>query len=196
MLDLGDTVRKMKREFGVDKVLAWHAMSGYWAGVDPEARGMAPFEPRRAHMLAPEGVREVDPEVSSDDIQEHLPVAHLCDCQEDVKFFLVDGEPESLIFTGVGTTMNIVTAVGVIALYSHYPVIHVTIPRQMQPELDQKRFGMVPSKRAESFFMAYHKYLKDNGVDGVKVETLRGRRSRMYCVLSLDFPRTSRLCGG
>lgn len=73
VLDLGDTVRKMKREFGVHKVLTWHAMSGYWAGVDPEARGMAPFEPRRAHLLAPEGVRKVDPEVSSNDIKQHLP---------------------------------------------------------------------------------------------------------------------------
>lgn len=50
--------------------------------------------------------------------------------------------------------------------------VRVTVLRQIQPELDQKRFGMVPSQRVESFFMAYHKYLKDSGVDGVKVKTL------------------------
>lgn len=39
----------------------------------------------------------------------------------------------------------------------------------MQPELDEKRFGMVKPSRAESFYLAYHKYLKKNGIDGVKV---------------------------
>lgn len=65
LLDLGDTVAKMKRDFGVDQVLAWHAMVGYWAGVEPEAPEMAPFEPRATKLLAPKGIREVDPEVSS-----------------------------------------------------------------------------------------------------------------------------------
>lgn len=55
------------------------------------------------------------------------------------------------------------TAIGIID-------VRVTFLRQMQPELDQKRFGMVPSQRVEDFFMAYHKYLKDSGVDGVKVK--------------------------
>lgn len=39
----------------------------------------------------------------------------------------------------------------------------------MQPELNEKRFGMVPAQRVEAFYLAYHKYLRDNGVDGVKV---------------------------
>lgn len=39
----------------------------------------------------------------------------------------------------------------------------------MQPELDEKSFGMVPADRIEAFYRAYHKYLKENGVDGVKV---------------------------
>lgn len=63
VLDLGDTVAKMKRDFGVDQVLAWHAMSGYWAGVQPDAPEMAPFGPHVTKLLVPEGVREVDPEV-------------------------------------------------------------------------------------------------------------------------------------
>lgn len=42
----------------------------------------------------------------------------------------------------------------------------------MQPELDGKRFGMVPARRVGEFYLAYHKYLKDNGVDGVKVRAI------------------------
>lgn len=64
LLDLGDTVGKMKRDFGVERVLAWHAMTGYWAGVEPEASEMVPFDPLVAKLLAPEGVRKVDPQVS------------------------------------------------------------------------------------------------------------------------------------
>ncbi|CAN0361930.1 unnamed protein product, partial [Ectocarpus sp. 13 AM-2016] len=56
LLDLGDTVGKMKRDFGVERVLAWHAMTGYWAGVEPEASEMVPFEPIVAKLLAPEGI--------------------------------------------------------------------------------------------------------------------------------------------
>lgn len=39
----------------------------------------------------------------------------------------------------------------------------------MQPELDEKRFGMLPLSKIEAFYRAYHGYLKNNGVDGVKV---------------------------
>lgn len=63
VLDLGDTVRKMKRDFGVEQVLAWHAMTGYWAGVESTAPEMAPFDPHLTELLAPKGIREVDPEV-------------------------------------------------------------------------------------------------------------------------------------
>lgn len=63
VLELGDTVGKMKRKYGVDKVLAWHAMAGYWAGVEPEATEMACFEPRVTKLVAPKGIREADPKV-------------------------------------------------------------------------------------------------------------------------------------
>lgn len=63
VLELGDTVGQMKRKFGVDKVLVWHAMAGYWAGVEPEAEEMAGFEPRVTKLLAPKGIREADPKV-------------------------------------------------------------------------------------------------------------------------------------
>lgn len=64
ILDLGDTVKKMKKDFGVDQVLAWHAMAGYWAGVEPEAPEMAAFDAHVTELSAPKGIREVDPEVS------------------------------------------------------------------------------------------------------------------------------------
>ncbi|CAM9418058.1 unnamed protein product, partial [Hapterophycus canaliculatus] len=102
VLDLGDTVGKIKGDFGVEQVLAWHAMAGYWGGVEPEAAEMAPFDPRIMKLLAPKGIRKVDPE--------------------------------------------------------------------MQPELDEKRFGMVKASRAEAFYLAYHRYLRENGIDGVKVD--------------------------
>lgn len=39
----------------------------------------------------------------------------------------------------------------------------------MQPELDEKKFGMVLPSRVGDFYSAYHTYLKKSGVDGVKV---------------------------
>lgn len=63
VLDLGDTVKKIKKDFGVDQVLAWHAMTGYWAGVEPEAPEMVVFNPHAVALSAPKGIREVDPEV-------------------------------------------------------------------------------------------------------------------------------------
>lgn len=63
VLDLGDTVRKMKTDFGVEQVLTWHAVVGYWAGVAPEAGGMQAFNPFFTRLLAPEGIRRVDPQV-------------------------------------------------------------------------------------------------------------------------------------
>lgn len=46
----------------------------------------------------------------------------------------------------------------------------------MQPELDAKHFGMVPSEKSGAFYRAYHTYLKENGVDGVKVVCLMSLR--------------------
>lgn len=63
MLDLGDTVGKMKGDFGVKEVLAWHAMAGYWAGVEPTAAEMDQFDPSLANLVAPAGIRDADPEV-------------------------------------------------------------------------------------------------------------------------------------
>lgn len=63
VLDLGDTVRKMKADFGVETVLAWHALTGYWAGVEPDAEEITEFQPFVTKLAAPDGIKQVDPEV-------------------------------------------------------------------------------------------------------------------------------------
>lgn len=63
ILDLGDTIRRIKSEFGIEQVLAWHAMVGYWAGVEPEASEMGAFGAFITKLLAPKGIRQVDPKV-------------------------------------------------------------------------------------------------------------------------------------
>jgi len=35
--DLAETVRRAKSEYGVEAFLAWHAVHGYWSGIDPVA---------------------------------------------------------------------------------------------------------------------------------------------------------------
>lgn len=57
----------------------------------------------------------------------------------------------------------------------------------MQPELDEKIFGMVTPRRVGDFYSAYHRYLKDSGIDGVKV-----RISAEHVVLSTLEVRSSR----
>lgn len=51
----------------------------------------------------------------------------------------------------------------------------------MQPELDDKRFGMVRLGNVEAFYRAYHGYLRDNGIDGVKVRARCMHCSRHAC---------------
>ena len=161
MLDLGDTVGKMKKNFGVDKVLAWHAMSGYWAGVEPTAEGMAPFQPRPTHLIAPEGIQEVDPKVHA---CFHIFFVHIrtfaLQLLNSTFGGSLDGQHH---FAALSCTF------GCVPLSCCFFVV-LLIDGQMQPELDQKRFGMIPANRVESFYLSYHKYLKDNGVDGVKVK--------------------------
>lgn len=38
---LGRTVRRLKREHGIDWVGAWHNIAGYWGGIDPEGEAFA-----------------------------------------------------------------------------------------------------------------------------------------------------------
>lgn len=54
---------KMKKKYGVEDVLTWHAMTGYWAGVESDAEELQRFHPFVAKLVAPEGIQTVDPEV-------------------------------------------------------------------------------------------------------------------------------------
>ncbi|CAM9329467.1 unnamed protein product, partial [Laminaria digitata] len=61
--DLSRTVSKAKKEFGIDYFLVWHAIAGYWAGVDLDSPELLKYKPRRAVLNAPPGIVEVDPDM-------------------------------------------------------------------------------------------------------------------------------------
>lgn len=48
--------RQAREEFGVDYFLVWHAIAGYWAGLDLDSPDLAKYKPRRAVLNAPPGV--------------------------------------------------------------------------------------------------------------------------------------------
>ncbi|KAG5175037.1 raffinose synthase or seed imbibition protein Sip1-domain-containing protein [Tribonema minus] len=106
-LDLRDTVQKAKTEHDIKYFLVWHAIAGYWAGVDMDAPDLFKFRPQRARLTAPLDIVAVDP---------------------DMKMFF-----------RVCKFLN-------------------------------KRFGVVPPEHIRAFYDEYHRYLRENGVDGVKVD--------------------------
>ncbi|CAM9742069.1 unnamed protein product, partial [Ectocarpus sp. 12 AP-2014] len=105
--DLSRTVKKAQEEFGIDYFLVWHAIAGYWAGVDLDSPDLVKYKPRRALLNRPPGIVEVDP---------------------DMKMFF-----------RVSKFLN-------------------------------KRFGVVPPEKIRSFYDDYHRYLRSQGVHGVKVD--------------------------
>ncbi|EKX38074.1 hypothetical protein GUITHDRAFT_165320 [Guillardia theta CCMP2712] len=44
-VQLGHLVRELKSDFGLQYTFCWHALTGYWLGVDPNAPGMERFQP-------------------------------------------------------------------------------------------------------------------------------------------------------
>lgn len=44
-----------RADFGIDYFLVWHAIGGYWAGVDLESPDLAKYKPRRASLNPPPG---------------------------------------------------------------------------------------------------------------------------------------------
>ncbi|CAN0263343.1 unnamed protein product, partial [Ectocarpus sp. 4 AP-2014] len=105
--DLSRTVKRAQEEFGIDYFLVWHAIAGYWAGVDLDSPDLVKYKPRRALLNRPPGIVEVDP---------------------DMKMFF-----------RVSKFLN-------------------------------KRFGIVPPEKVRSFYDDYHRYLRSQGVHGVKVD--------------------------
>lgn len=49
-------LQQAREEFDVDYFLVWHAIAGYWAGLDLDSPDLAKYKPRRAILNAPPGV--------------------------------------------------------------------------------------------------------------------------------------------
>ncbi|CAN0051699.1 unnamed protein product, partial [Heterosigma akashiwo] len=104
--DLGDLVREVKRDFGVKEFLVWHALAGYWAGV------------------------------------ERTPALE--------KYAIVDTLPHS-----PEKLMQVDRDLWKLTLYLN---------------LMNKKQGMVHPDHAGAFYEDYHRYLAEQGVDGIKVD--------------------------
>ena len=50
-----------EKEFGIDYFLVWHAITGYWAGVDLDSPELLKYKPRRAVLNAPPGTLACEP---------------------------------------------------------------------------------------------------------------------------------------
>lgn len=44
-VQLGTLVRELKSDYGLQYTYCWHALTGYWLGVDPYSPGMQRFGP-------------------------------------------------------------------------------------------------------------------------------------------------------
>lgn len=58
---LSNTVRRVKEEFDVQEFFVWHAVMGYWGGVDPDAHNMQKYSPRLSEAVHPQEIKEVNP---------------------------------------------------------------------------------------------------------------------------------------
>ncbi len=87
---------EIKKEYGVENIFVWHALIGYWNGVDVNSKTMQSFNPERKSIIHPVGLKTDDPDIRS--------------------------------------------------------------------------IGMIDPQKAYEFYSGYHKYLNENGIDGVKVD--------------------------
>ena len=58
--DLKYTVDAAK-DYGVEKFFVWHAICGYWGGLDPNAEAMGKYAPVLSRAVHTEGVRQLNP---------------------------------------------------------------------------------------------------------------------------------------
>lgn len=98
---LSETIKKAKEEFGVEKFFVWHAVMGYWGGVETTAPKMQKYFPRLSEAIHPIGIKLLN------------PVRWKCE---------------------------------------NFP------------------FGIIDKERAFDFYNDYHTYLKNEGIDGVKID--------------------------
>ena len=98
---LSEITKKAKDGFGVEKFFVWHAVMGYWGGVDVNAPKMQKYMPRLSEAVHPEGIKILNPERWN---SENFP------------------------------------------------------------------FGIVDKEKAYEFYNDYHTHLKNEGIDGVKID--------------------------
>ena len=99
--NFGQVIAELKQRCGIQYVLAWHSMCGYWSGLMPGAPEVAPFDPEIMFPRPSPGTLEVDASMR----------------------------------------------------WVHPAVVGIGIPR-----------------RPRAFHAALHSYLRESGVDGVKVD--------------------------
>ena len=98
--DLTETIAQAKA-FGVEKFFVWHAVLGYWGGVDPKAPKMQKYRPYYSKAVHTDEIRKVNP---------------------------------------------------------------------ARWESEHFDFGMIDHRKAAEFYEDYHASLKQQGVDGVKID--------------------------
>ena len=98
---LSETIDMAKQEFGVEKFFVWHAVMGYWGGVDTKSPEMQKYRPQPSCAVHTDGIKENN-----------------LACWQSNAF----------------------------------------------------PYGIVDSQMAFDFYNDYHTYLKNEGVDGIKVD--------------------------
>ncbi|KAI5077723.1 hypothetical protein GOP47_0007547 [Adiantum capillus-veneris] len=76
-LGLQHLVTDIKEKHKLKYVYAWHAIIGYWGGINPEAAGMEHYEGKLEYPVHTEGVLNNDPAMKTDTITVHgIGLAH------------------------------------------------------------------------------------------------------------------------
>lgn len=68
---LKQVVKQVKEEFKVKYVYVWHAMAGYWGGVQPAGPGMEHYETALAYPIQSPGVLGNQPDIVMDSLAVH-----------------------------------------------------------------------------------------------------------------------------
>lgn len=99
--NLSETVSLAKDDFGVKMFFVWHAVLGYWGGVDTSSAEMQKYNPTLSEAVHTHGIKEINP---------------------------------------------------------------------TRWESEKFPFGMIDANKAFDFYNDYHTYLKNEGIDGVKID--------------------------
>ncbi|KAM7500189.1 hypothetical protein LguiA_024603 [Lonicera macranthoides] len=64
-------VDEAKKHHNVKNVYVWHALAGYWGGVQPNGTGMEPYDPKLAYPVQSPGVTGNQPDIVMDSLAVH-----------------------------------------------------------------------------------------------------------------------------